>query len=73
MIDLNLVRVFITIYETGSVSGAASRLHVTQPSVSYALARLRDQWSDPLFKRSRDGMQPTVLASQLYGSFRSSR
>lgn len=72
MIDLNLVRVFVTIYETGSVSGAAERLHVTQPSVSYALGRLRDQWADPLFKRTRDGMQPTVLASQLYGSFRSS-
>jgi DNA-binding transcriptional LysR family regulator len=72
MIDLNLVRVFVTIFETGSVSGAAERLHVTQPSVSYALGRLRDQWGDPLFKRSRDGMQPTVLASQLYGSFRSS-
>lgn len=72
MIDLNLVRVFVTIFETGSVSGAAERLHVTQPSVSYALARLRDQLGDPLFKRSRDGMQPTVLASQLYGSFRSS-
>jgi DNA-binding transcriptional LysR family regulator len=72
MIDLNLVRVFVTIYETGSVSGAAGRLHITQPSVSYALARLRDQWGDPLFKRTRDGMQPTVLASQLYGSFRAS-
>ncbi|AJA14078.1 hypothetical protein RPPX_12220 [Pseudomonas putida S12] len=36
MIDLNLVRVFVTIFETGSVSGAAERLHVTQPSVSYA-------------------------------------
>lgn len=72
MIDLNLVRVFVTLYETGSVTGAADRLHVTQPSVSYALSRLRDQWGDPLFKRTRDGMQPTVLASQLYGSFRSS-
>jgi len=72
MIDLNLVRVFVTIYETGSVSGAAERLHVTQPSVSYALSRLRDQWGDPLFKRTRDGMQPTVLASQLYAAFRSS-
>ncbi|WP_416427790.1 LysR family transcriptional regulator (plasmid) [Pseudomonas sp. App30] len=70
MIDLNLVRVFVTIFETGSVSGAAERLHVTQPSVSYALARLRDLLNDPLFKRSRDGMQPTFLATQLYAKFR---
>jgi DNA-binding transcriptional LysR family regulator len=70
MIDLNLVRVFVTIFETGSVSGAAERLHITQPSVSYALSRLRTLLNDPLFKRSRDGMQPTFQAIQLYAKFR---
>ncbi|MCF5723175.1 LysR family transcriptional regulator [Pseudomonas syringae] len=70
MIDLNLVRVFVTIFETGSVSRTAERLHVTQPSISYALARLRKMLNDPLFKRSRDGMQPTFLATQLYAKFR---
>ncbi|WP_454866998.1 LysR family transcriptional regulator [Pseudomonas lini] len=70
VIDLNLVRVFVTIFETGSVSGAAERLHVTQPSVSYALSRLRTLLNEPLFTRSRDGMQPTFLATQLYAKFR---
>lgn len=70
MIDLNLIRVFVTIFETGSVSGAAERLHITQPSVSYALSRLRTLLDDPLFKRSRDGMQPSLVASQLYAKFR---
>ena len=37
-VDLNLVRVFVAVYETGSVSAAAARLNVTQPSVSHALA-----------------------------------
>lgn len=72
MIDLNLVRVFVTIFETGSVSAAAERLHITQPSVSYALSRLRTLLNDPLFKRSRDGMVPTFHATQLYGTFRGS-
>ncbi|RMP62842.1 hypothetical protein ALQ18_02302 [Pseudomonas marginalis pv. marginalis] len=70
MIDLNLVRVFVTIFETGSVSAAAERLHITQPSVSYALSRLRVLLNEPLFKRSRDGMQPTFMATQLYAKFR---
>lgn len=70
MTDLNLVRVFITIYETGSVSGAAERLHISQPSVSYALSRIRQLLGEPLFKRSRDGMTPTFFAMQLYGKFR---
>jgi DNA-binding transcriptional LysR family regulator len=70
MIDLNLVRVFVTIYETGSVSGAAKRLHVSQPSVSYALSRLRQLLGEPLFKRNREGMTPTFFATQLFGKFR---
>lgn len=72
MKDLNLVRVFVTIYETGSVSKAAQKLYISQPSVSYSLSRLRQLLNDPLFKRTRDGMQPTSLASQLYVSFRNS-
>jgi len=70
--DLNLVRVFIAIYETQSVSGAAERLFITQPSASYALARLRVATGNELFKRSRKGMQPTPTASQLYTVFKKS-
>ncbi|MFM0277778.1 LysR family transcriptional regulator [Paraburkholderia sediminicola] len=68
--DLNLVRAFIAIYETGSVSAAAQRLNLTQPSVSYALARLRTLLHDSLFTRTRTGMEPTFNASQLYETFR---
>jgi DNA-binding transcriptional LysR family regulator len=70
MIDLNLVRVFVTIYEAGSLSDAAKRLHVSQPSISYALSRLRQLFGEPLFKRHRAGMTPTFFATQLYGKFR---
>lgn len=72
MLDLNLVRVFTAIYETRSVSGAADRLFITQPSASYALARLRNETNDELFKRSRKGMEPTPTAVQLYKVFKKS-
>ncbi|NNJ16956.1 LysR family transcriptional regulator [Pseudomonas putida CSV86] len=68
--DLNLITTFITVYETQSVTVTAQRLFVTQPSVSYALAKLREQFDDVLFVRNRQGMQPTRLATQLYGSFK---
>ncbi len=71
-IDLNLVRVFVTLYDARSVTLAAERLHVTQPSVSYALSRLRDLFGDRLFVRSRDGMEPTFTAMQLYPVLRDS-
>lgn len=69
--DLNLVRVFIAIYETGSVTAAAERLFLTQPTVSYSLARLREALNDKLFVRTHDGMVPTRCADQTYNRFSS--
>lgn len=71
-VDLNLIKIFLAIYETGSVSGAAKRVHLTQPSISYSLSRLRSLLHDPLFHRTRDGMQPTFSADKLYETFRTS-
>lgn len=65
-IDLNLIRVFTAIYETGSASLAANRLGLTQPSVSHALARLRIKYNDHLFARHSSGLKPTQLSDQLY-------
>jgi DNA-binding transcriptional LysR family regulator len=68
--DLNLIPMFVALHETGSVTATAERLHVTQPSISYALGKLREQFDDPLFIRNRNGMQPTRLANALYASFK---
>ncbi|MFZ4213589.1 LysR family transcriptional regulator [Pantoea endophytica] len=68
--DLNLLRVFLAVYETRSVTLAAERLFITQPSVSYALKRLREELKDELFNRSNGRMQPTLLANQLYDVFK---
>lgn len=70
MIDLNLIRVFVAIYETGGLSAAGERLHVSQPAVSYSLSRLRDLLGEPLFRRTREGMVPTFFSTQLYEKFR---
>ena len=42
-LDLNLLRTFLSIYETRSVTRAAESLSLTQPTVSHALARMRAQ------------------------------
>ncbi|MEI2764497.1 MAG: LysR family transcriptional regulator [Dermatophilaceae bacterium] len=68
--DLNLVRTFVMIYETQSVTGAAARLHVTQPTVSYALGKMRRRFRDELFYRSTDGFVPTATATRLYEPLR---
>lgn len=70
--DLNLVRVFVLLYETRSVTATAEAVHLTQPTVSYSLGKLRRRFDDELFRRSRGGLVPTVVADRLYEPLRQS-
>lgn len=67
--DLNLLRAFVAIFETRSVTQAAQRLDVTQPSISHALAKLRGAYADRLFDRGPSGLVPTGTAEQLFERF----
>jgi DNA-binding transcriptional LysR family regulator len=69
-LDLNLLRVFDAIFQTRSVTIAASNLHLTQPAVSKQLNRLREVLEDPLFVRTNDGMAPTPRAEAIAGPIR---
>jgi DNA-binding transcriptional LysR family regulator len=69
-LDLNLLRVFDAIFQTRSVTIAASNLHLTQPAVSKQLNRLREVLDDPLFVRTNDGMAPTPRAEAIAGPIR---
>jgi molybdate transport repressor ModE-like protein len=64
-IDLNLLLIFDAIYQEGSITRAATRLGLSQPAVSAALARLRDVIGDPLFVRTSGGVAPTERAKQI--------
>jgi len=66
--DLNLLQTFHAVHATGSVSRAAERLGVSQPTVSHALRRLRAAHKDALFVRARGGMAPTAKAERLAGA-----
>ncbi|WP_053063950.1 LysR family transcriptional regulator [Caballeronia mineralivorans] len=64
-VDLNLLKVFEAIYVERSVSRAAVRLGITQPSVSHGLTRLRALFGDPLFVRLHGGVGPTIAATRI--------
>jgi DNA-binding transcriptional LysR family regulator len=64
-LDLNLLLVFDAIFNERSISKAAQKLHLSQPTVSNALARLRECLQDPLFERSSQGMLPTSRAKMI--------
>lgn len=72
MTDLNLLRVLVTIYETGGVSRAAAQLNMSQPTVSHSLGRLRDVLGDPLFRRTGKGMLPTETCHRIVAEVRPS-
>lgn len=69
-IDLNLLLVFDTLMQERNLSRAADRLHKSQPAVSNALSRLREQLGQPLFRRTSKGLEPTADAMILHRSVR---
>lgn len=50
-LDLGLLRAFIAVVETGSVTGAARHLNRTQAAVSLQVKRLEETLGQPLFDR----------------------
>jgi DNA-binding transcriptional LysR family regulator len=64
-IDLNLLRVFDAVLHEKGVTPAATRLGLTQPAVSNALARLRKLLGDALFVRTPRGVDATPFAREL--------
>ncbi|WP_343525439.1 LysR family transcriptional regulator [Sphingomonas sp.] len=64
-LDLNLVVALHALLELRSVSAAAERLHITQPAMSAALARLRVYFGDDLVVLVGRRMIPTPFAEEL--------
>ena len=64
-VDLNLLKVAASLYRNMNVSQAAVELGLSQSAVSHALARLRDQFKDPLFVRTSKGVAPTDFARSI--------
>ncbi|WP_250494701.1 LysR substrate-binding domain-containing protein [Caballeronia sp. GAWG1-1] len=70
--DLDLIRTFVTVADSGSMTVAANRLHMTQGAISQQVKRLEDLLDCLLFVRktrklelSRKGEQFLVKARQL--------
>lgn len=69
-LDLNLLVVLDSLLSERSVSQTAQILHLTQPAISNALARLRLHFEDDLFVQVGRRMVPTPFAEGLAGSVR---
>lgn len=66
-VDWNAQQAFLAVLEEGSLSGAARRLGVTQPTVRARVATLEHALGTVLFTRSVGGMVPSDRARALAG------
>ncbi|MGW3494358.1 LysR family transcriptional regulator [Streptomyces sp. NPDC001020] len=66
-VELRQLRYFATVAEAGTVTEAARRLHIAQPSLSQQIRRLEQSIGTPLFQRLPKGMELTEQGRLLLG------
>ena len=64
--DFRTLRYFISVYEELSLSSAAKRCLVAQPSISTAIKQLEEDLCRQLFVRHARGVSPTQAGKKLY-------
>ncbi|MCB5166737.1 LysR family transcriptional regulator [Streptomyces bambusae] len=69
-LDLNLLVALDVLLEECSVSGAAARLHLSEPAMSRTLGRIRSALGDPVLVRAGRTMVPTPHALALHAEVR---
>ncbi|MFD5727073.1 LysR family transcriptional regulator [Streptomyces sp. NBC_00523] len=69
-LDLNLLVALDVLLDECSVSGAAARLHLSEPAMSRTLGRIRKALGDPVLVRAGRTMVPTPHALAIHGEVR---
>ncbi|MEU3841254.1 LysR family transcriptional regulator [Streptomyces sp. NPDC028635] len=64
-LDLNQLRTFLAVYRSGSFTGAAQLLGLSQPTVTTQMRALERQTGRELFARGPRGVVPTAVAEEL--------
>lgn len=62
---IELIRAFMIVVEEGSLNRAATRLHLTQPSLSRQMQSLEQEIGGPLLERQSSGVKPTALGQTM--------
>ena len=65
MLDLELLRSFVSVVDSGGFTRAGERVHRTQSTVSQQIKRLEDDIGQPLLDRSGKDVTPTEAGERL--------
>ena len=63
---LRHLKIFVTVYQEGSVTKAAEKLYIAQPAVSYAIKELEQHYQAPLFERLSRKLYITPFGETIY-------
>lgn len=64
--DLSHLHIFCTVTETGSISNAARKLFVSQPTISQKISELEQHYKVRLLERTNKGVKPTKQGLVVY-------
>src|ERR1700688_595480 len=65
MLDLELLRSFVSVVDSGGFTRAGDRVHRTQSTVSQQIKRLEDDIGQPLLNRTGKSVTPTEAGERL--------
>jgi DNA-binding transcriptional LysR family regulator len=65
VLDLELLRSFVSVVDAGGFTRAGERVHRTQSTVSQQIKRLEDDVGQPLLNRAGKGVTPTEAGERL--------
>ncbi|OAZ98680.1 LysR family transcriptional regulator [Halomonas sp. G11] len=65
-LTFRLLQVYADVVRTGSITATANRLHLTQPTVSQQLKRLREIVGEPIVRQEEGRVVPTEVGQALY-------
>lgn len=63
--DINQLRLLVVLERERNLSKAASKLFLSQSAASHILSKLRTRFDNPLFIKTKLGMEPTPLIKKL--------
>ena len=64
---LRHMKIFVSVFQYSNITKAAEKLHLAQPSVSFAVKELEDYYGIRLFERIGRRIFPTECAKEFYG------
>ena len=64
--DLNLIKTFVAVYESGGIVNASKKLYISQPAVTASIKKLENIVSGKLFVRLPKGVKPTPEGKKFY-------